>query len=56
PGYYNLLNFAYLDKYKGNSQKGIDLLKELCQKEVHLKSTLYEDDLDEVNIWQPQEY
>ncbi|KAM3173927.1 hypothetical protein ACTXT7_011582 [Hymenolepis weldensis] len=56
PGYYNLLNFAYLDKYKGNIQRGIDLLKELCQKEVHLKSTLYEDDLDEVNIWQPQEY
>lgn len=22
PGYYNLLNFAYLDKYKGNSQRG----------------------------------
>ncbi|KAM7537561.1 hypothetical protein Aperf_G00000075298 [Anoplocephala perfoliata] len=51
PRYYNLLNFAYLDKYEKNSQSGIDLLSELCENEVHVKSTFYGDKLDERNVW-----
>ncbi|KAL5110035.1 Tubulin polyglutamylase TTLL4 [Taenia crassiceps] len=52
PRYANLLIFAYLDKY-GGSTEGIAMLSELCEREVHLKSRLFGDKLEECNVWKP---
>ncbi|KAF5399082.1 Tubulin tyrosine ligase [Paragonimus heterotremus] len=51
PRYANLLCIAYLQKYGQEKEKGIELLRKLCEDNVHLTSAAYGDSIPSTQIW-----
>nr|CAH8847711.1 unnamed protein product [Trichobilharzia regenti] len=52
PRYANLLCIAYLQKYGQNREKGIEMLHKLCEKKIHIKSSVYGDNISPEHCWQ----
>ncbi|KAH8875597.1 Tubulin polyglutamylase TTLL4 [Schistosoma japonicum] len=51
PRYTNLLCIAYLQKYSQDNEKGIEMLRKICEKRIHLKSSLYGDEIATEHHW-----
>ncbi|CAH8496689.1 unnamed protein product [Schistosoma turkestanicum] len=52
PRYTNLLCIAYLQKYGQDKEKGIEMLRRMCEKGIHLKSSLYQDEIASEHHWE----
>ncbi|KAA3676490.1 tubulin polyglutamylase TTLL4 [Paragonimus westermani] len=51
PRYANLLCIAYLQKYGQQKEKGIELLRKLCENNLHLTSAAYGDNIPLTQVW-----
>uniref|UniRef100_A0A3Q0KRK4 Tubulin tyrosine ligase-related n=1 Tax=Schistosoma mansoni TaxID=6183 RepID=A0A3Q0KRK4_SCHMA len=51
PRYTNLLCIAYLQKYSQDKEKGIEMLRKICEKKIHLKSSLFRDEIASEHHW-----
>ncbi|THD28610.1 Tubulin polyglutamylase TTLL4 [Fasciola hepatica] len=51
PRYSNLLCIAYLQKYADDKEKGIEMLRKHCAKNVHLISSAQGDEVPRENQW-----
>ncbi|CAH8526476.1 unnamed protein product [Schistosoma intercalatum] len=51
PRYTNLLCIAYLQKYNQDKEKGIEMLRKICEKKIHLKSSLFQDEITSEHHW-----
>ncbi|KAK4471895.1 hypothetical protein MN116_005281 [Schistosoma mekongi] len=51
PRYTNLLCIAYLQKYSQDNEKGIEMLRKICEKRIHLKSSLHGDEIASEHHW-----